>query len=182
MGVCVFSEFGGKEVHLPNVHVHRRGRTGKPLQAVDANVRHTTVSHHIFCLQFESVRAPKEATADTLVLLDFLARTSSAACFSILYKILLHQSTYRDIKMAATAARQRQLLVLLGLLSVWSSMAAEAVDKSKEVVVDAYALVQAPGCNVGRPNSLVLPPGRLLLCCWHPHSPFAFESCSSHSW
>jgi len=67
--------------------------------------------------------------------------------------------------MAAAAARQRQLLVLLGLLSVGMNLAAEAVDKSKEVVVDAYALVQAPGCNVGRPNSLVLPPGGLVLCC-----------------
>lgn len=65
--------------------------------------------------------------------------------------------------MAAAAARQRQLLVLLGLLSMGVAMAAEAVDKSKEVVVDAYALVQVPGCNVGRPNSLVLPPGGLLL-------------------
>jgi hypothetical protein len=68
--------------------------------------------------------------------------------------------------MAAVAARQRQLLsavlLCLGLLSVRVATAAEAAQKPKQVDVDAYALVQVPGCNVGKPNSLVLPPGGLL--------------------
>lgn len=62
--------------------------------------------------------------------------------------------------MAALAARRRLLLaVLLGLLSV----VCHAAEKPKQVEVDAYALVQVPGCNVGKPNSLVLPPGGSLL-------------------
>lgn len=63
--------------------------------------------------------------------------------------------------MAALAARRHLLLaVLLGLLSV----VCHAADKPKQVEVDAYALVQVPGCNVGKPNSLVLPTGVLNEC------------------
>jgi len=62
--------------------------------------------------------------------------------------------------MAALAARRHLLLaVLLGLLSV----VCHAADKPKQVEVDAYALVQVPGCNVGKPNSLVLPTGGSVL-------------------
>jgi hypothetical protein len=63
------------------------------------------------------------------------------------------------------AARQQQLLlaVALALLSCGLTAAAagagQAERPEKLVEVDAYALVQVPGCNVGKPNSLVLPPG-----------------------
>lgn len=71
--------------------------------------------------------------------------------------------------MAEGAAKQRMLLaVLLLSAAAVASLAAgsepSAADKApapvgKHLEVDAYALVQVPGCNVGKPNSLVLPPG-----------------------
>lgn len=77
--------------------------------------------------------------------------------------------------MAAAAARQQQLLsvlLCLGLLSLRVATAAEAGKQPNQLEVDAYALVQVPGCNVGKPNSLVLPPGgfkvfHLPLNIWH---------------
>jgi hypothetical protein len=64
------------------------------------------------------------------------------------------------------AIRQQQLLLAVGLgLLLSCGLAAAAADAGaaerpeKLVEVDAYALVQVPGCNVGKPNSLVLPPG-----------------------
>ena len=59
--------------------------------------------------------------------------------------------------MAAAAAGLRQLLAVLALLS--ALLSAQAAEKPRQIEVDAYALVQVPGCNVGKPNSLVLPPG-----------------------
>lgn len=79
-------------------------------------------------------------------------------------------ATNQSIMMAVGAARQQTLaavLLCLSLLSLRVATAAEAGKQPKQVEVDAYALVQVPGCNVGKPNSLVLPPGRL---CNHPRA------------
>lgn len=79
--------------------------------------------------------------------------------------------------MAATAAKKRQLVaaVLVSVLAAAAALAQEKpTDKPKQIEVDAYALVQVPGCNVGKPNSLVLPPGR-----WKAlFAPFAAGMCT----
>lgn len=71
-------------------------------------------------------------------------------------------TTNQSINMAVWTARQQTLaavLLCLRLLSLRVATAAEEGKQPKPVEVDAYALVQVPGCNVGKPNSLVLPPG-----------------------
>jgi hypothetical protein len=76
--------------------------------------------------------------------------------------------------MAVGAGRQQTLaaavLLCLSLLSLRVATAAEAGKQPKQVEVDAYALVQVPGCNVGKPNSLVLPPGALRVTLMCPSS------------
>jgi hypothetical protein len=54
--------------------------------------------------------------------------------------------------------------------------AASAAASSPDTSVDAYALVQVPGCNVGKPNSLVLPPSE---CGWYHRAWLAWAGCAA---